>query len=262
MNAEKFFKTHSLEEISKKTKISPISLRLIRNKEFEKIPKVKFLGFIKIIQKAYNIDLNDLIEEYNTQTPQKNIQKNPQNSIPQKQKHKNSIFFIALLAFILIILGGFLLFNKLNSQKSAPIADNTPIIKKQTLTSSQIPNKPKKIIDINTSSNQKTKEINHSVKHIKKLKKENLTKKFKITIIPNKLLWFKAINIDTNKSIEYLTTHKKILPKGNYYIKFGHGDFNLTYNNQTISPNTKKVIRMLFKNGTYKFMKKPNRFKK
>ena len=260
MNAEKFFKEHSLEEISKKTKISPISLRLIRNKEFEKIPKVKFLGFIKIIEKTYHIDLSDLIEEYNIQTPQKNIQKNPQNSISQKQKHKNSIFFIALLAFILIILGSVLLFNKLNSQKNATVINSPTPVKKQISTPLQIPNKTKKNIDINNSSNQKTKETNNSLT-VKTLK-NNIAKKFKITIIPNKLLWFKAINIDTNKSIKYLTTHKKILPKGNYYIKFGHGDFNLTYNNQTISPNTKKIIRILFENGHYKFMKKPNRYEK
>jgi len=250
MNAEKFFKTHSLEEISKKTKISPISLRLIRNKEFEKIPKVKFLGFIRIIEKTYNVNLNDLIEEYNNQIPQKNIQKNPAVSIPKKQTNKNSVLFIAILAFVLIILGGFLLFKNSNSN-----INNTKSIKKQ------IP-KPNNIKIINNSSLQKTKDINNSLKEIKKPKKKNIAQKFKITIIPNSLLWFKATNIDTNKSIQFLTSHKKILPKGNYYIKFGHGDFNLTYNNQIISPKTKKLIRILFKNGKYKFMKKPNRYEK
>jgi cytoskeletal protein RodZ len=51
MNAKEFFDKYEIEEISKKTKISPISLRYIKNKEFEKIPRVKFLGFIKIIEK-------------------------------------------------------------------------------------------------------------------------------------------------------------------------------------------------------------------
>ena len=256
MNAENFFKNHSLEEISQKTKISPISLRFIRNKEFDNIPKVKFLGFINIIQKTYKVDLSDLIEEYNSKTQQKE----PQITVKKQKENKNSTFFIAVLALILIVLGGFLLFN-INSKKTAPIADNTPAIKTSTLTLSQIPDNSQKIIDINDSSNQKTEETNNSL-ITKTSKKNNITQKFKITIIPNKLLWFKATNIDTNKSVQYLTTHTKTLPKGNYYIKFGHGDFNLTYNDQVISPKTRKVIRILFTNGTYKFMKKPNRYEK
>ncbi len=257
MNAENFFKNHSLEEISQKTKISPISLRFIRNKEFDNIPKVKFLGFINIIQKTYKVDLSDLIEEYNSKTQQKE----PQITVKKQKENKNSTFFIAVLALIMIILGGLLLFNKLHYQKNTIIIKNTLPVKKQTLTLSQIPDNSQKIIDINDSSNQKTEETNNSL-ITKTSKKNNITQKFKITIIPNKLLWFKATNIDTNKSVQYLTTHTKTLPKGNYYIKFGHGDFNLTYNNQVISPKTRKVIRILFTNGTYKFMKKPNRYEK
>ena len=262
MNAENFFKEHSLEEISKKTKISPISLRLIRNKEFEKIPKVKLLGFIKIIEKTYNVDLSDLIEEYNTQPLQKAINKNTQTPNLNKQNN-NSTFFITLLALILIILGGFLLFRNLNSSTKnnvIPKENIKPEIIKKDIKPQKSPVIPPiKIKSINNSINSTNTSLN---KTVILPKENNITKKYKITIIPNKLLWFKIINIDTNKSRNFLTTHKKIFPKGNYYIKFGHGDFNLTYNNQTISPKTKKVIRILFENGKYKFMKKPNRFEK
>jgi len=251
MSAEKFFKEHSLEEISKKTKISPISLRLIRNKEFDKLPKVKFLGFIKIIEKTYNVDLSDLLSEYDVK-PTKPVQNtNPHIKKKEKQNNTSSTFLITFFAFILIILGGILLFNSLNSKQNKIPKQN---LKKEILTPKITVTKKIKPKETNTSLTQTvTKNISITKKVIKK---------YPITIIPNKLLWFKATNIDTNKSIQSLTSHIKTLPKGNYYIKFGHGDFNLTYNNQIISPKTKKVIRILFKNGKYKFMKKPNRFEK
>jgi len=91
MNADKFFEKYSLEEISKKTKISPISLRFIKNKEFEKIPRAKFFGFINIIEKNFNVDLSELKEEYNQFVPKK---ENEQiTHIPEKKKDFSGRFF-------------------------------------------------------------------------------------------------------------------------------------------------------------------------
>ena len=253
MNAEKFFKEHSLEEISKKTKISPISLRLIRNKEFEKIPKVKLLGFIKIIEKTYNIDLSDLINEYNNHINPKPLPKKNTPKITYSEKNSNSTFFITFLAVVLIIIGGFLIFQNTNTPKKPVIEKNISLLTvnpKNNKSDKNISNKKKTVFPAENI----TKETNTS--------KMPVLKKFMVIIIPHKKIWFKAVNIDTNKSVQYLTAHTKKLPKGNYYIKFGHGEFNLTYNNQTIFPNTKKIVRILLKNGNYKFMKKPNRFEK
>ena len=252
MSAEKFFNSHSIEEISKKTKISPISLKLIKNKEFKKIPKVKFLGFIKIIENSYNVDLSDLIEEYNNQNKPTKIKKEePKINSPKKKVPKNNTFLITFLAFILIIIGGYLLFKNSNNPKKNINEKNISIV-------SNIKIKPKK------EENLSLKEIIKPIlKETNSSKENNISNQtFKVIIIPKKRLWFKAINIDTNKSISYLTSHQKILPKGNYYIKFGHGELNLTYNNQTIFPDTKKIIRILLKNGKYKFMKKPNKYEK
>ncbi|WP_156921346.1 hypothetical protein [Lebetimonas sp. JH369] len=47
MNADEFFENHSIDE---KTKISPISLRFIKNREFDKLPRVKFIGFVRLIE--------------------------------------------------------------------------------------------------------------------------------------------------------------------------------------------------------------------
>ena len=256
MNADKFFETHSIEEISKKTKISPISLRLIRNKEFEKIPRAKFIGFINILQKTYKIDLSDLIEEYNQFANQNNKKEIEKEEI---KTSNNSTFLLVILAFLLFILGGYLFYSyvKTNS-KNQPEQNTTQISIQTDKNNTQKLLLPKE----NNNSNQTIqKETNFTQSSL--IKETNKTSKlYSVTIIPKQEVWFKALNIENNTSIEYLTSHKKTLPKGNYYIKFGHGNLTIIYNDQNITPNTKEIVRILLKNGKYKYLKKPNRYEK
>ena len=281
MSAEKFFEKYSIEEISKKTKISPISLRFIRNKEFEKLPRAKFFGFLNIIEKEFKVDLSDLKEEYEHFNPQKQEEIKEQQSVQIEKEKKNYLLFV--LALILLLIGGYILYKTLhktssNNEANTTIKQNfsTPktnqnniILKNENNNSISATN----ITDTNkTIINNITKKENNVTNNLTQNKQLSLTKiknetnntamKYKIIIIPHKLLWFKAINIDTNKTIQFLTSKEKILPKGNYYIKLGHGEETINYNNQTITPNTKKIVRILFKNGKYKFMKKPNRYEK
>ena len=274
MNAEKFFEKHSIEEISQRTKISPISLRFIRNKEFDKIPKAKFFGFINIIEKEFNVDLSELKEEYNLSAPKK--EETQEIKIEKKEK-KNHLLLI--LAFLLLITGGFILYATLNTNKTPDYETNIT----STTIHTPVNTEAKKQNDLNTSYAYKTnpaisvQENNLTSKTSKKsdIKTDkNIiintapqpsktgNTKYPIDIIPNKMVWFRAINIDTNKTIEYLTSKEKILPKGNYYIKFGHGEVTINYGNQTITPNSKKIVRILFKDGNYTYMQKPNRFER
>jgi len=273
MNAEKFFEKHSIEEISQRTKISPISLRFIRNKEFDKIPRAKFFGFINIIEKEFNVDLSELKEEYNLSAPKK--EENQEIKIEKKEK-KN--YLLLMLAFLLLITGGFILYATLNTNKTPDYETNITSTTIQTPVNTE----EKKQNNLNSLSVYKTdqaisvQENNLTSKISKKAdikKDKNITNttqkppktaktKYPIDIIPNKIVWFRAINIDTNKTIEYLTSKEKILPKGNYYIKFGHGEVTINYGNETITPNSKKIVRILFKDGNYTYMQKPNRFEK
>jgi len=245
MSADKFFEKYSIEEISQKTKISPISLRYIKNKEFDKLPRVKFFGFINIIEKTFNVDLSDLKEEYNQFIPQKQEIK---QEIKFEEKKDNK--FILISAIILAIIGIYMLKNSISTnskENETNVEISTPKIKQLEKTNYSV-NNTQTIISNNSTENNNTKKPTNTLSEV--------------DIIPNEKVWFKALNIDNNKTIEYLTSKEKILPKGNYYIKLGHGNLTIIYANQTITPNTKKVIRMLFKNGKYKYLKKPNRYEK
>jgi cytoskeletal protein RodZ len=247
MNAKEFFEKHSIEEISKKTKISPISLRYIRNKEFDKLPRVKFVGFVKLMEREFKVDLSELIEEYDDfQNPKKEKTKkqkeekkelkneNDSNKKPQKDKS----LLIVLIA-ILCILGAYLIYLYLHSKNSFDITPPPQKIQK---------NFPKR----KDSNETNQTETNSSAKI--PVKETNTTNIKSITIIPHQLLWFKAVNLDNNKTFEFLTSHEKTLPGSDYYLKLGHGNETIIYGDLNITPNTKKIVRIILKNGKYKYV--------
>jgi cytoskeletal protein RodZ len=255
----KFFEKYSIEEISKRTKISPISLRFIKNKEYEKIPRVKFLGFIKIMQREFKEDLSYLIEEYDLATNQKPTQKPQQETkkTPPPKKEKNIIY---LLAVILLIITGAVIYLTQNSNKiSTPQTNQTVAnlnIEQNISVENNISQNPNTFA---TKTSQNTTAVTANIpqnntSNPKVVVKPSIPKN--ITIIPNEKVWFRALNLDTNKTYEYLTSHTKTLPGSNYYIKFGHGNVTIEYGNTTITPNTKKIIRLYFHNGKYEYVKK------
>jgi cytoskeletal protein RodZ len=267
MNADEFFNKYSIEEINKKTKISPISLRFIKNREFDKLPRVKFIGFVRLIEKRYKVDLSELIEEY------ENYFKDKEDNLPKEKKEikndkkeeiKEKRSYLWILILILFILSGFLYFNFFNVKNSKKTLVEENLTSISLNNESEKTNKIKKVNENIQSSNIRNIEKKSDVNVTKNnpvITSKKILKEYNITIYPNELLWFRAINIDNNKTKEFLTSKPKILT-GNYYIKFGHGNISIIYNDKNITPNTKKIIRILFKNGKYEFLKKTNEYEK
>jgi cytoskeletal protein RodZ len=268
MSADEFFELHSIEEINKKTRISPISLRFIKNREFDKLPRVKFIGFVKLIEKHYKVDLSELIEEYENYYKEKKVEEVKEENIIEEVE-KKEFNYLWILIILLFVVSSILYFSFVNGRKK-DIQNNsvnsiTEVNDSQFKENNNSENFNKNnSIDYSTNKieqNITTQEENESA--LKVSEETNITKQkeYNITIVPNKLLWFKALNIDNNKTKEYLTSNPKIL-SGNYYIKFGHGNLTIIYNDMNITPNTNHIIRMLFKNGKYQYLKKHNEYEK
>ncbi|MCD8213615.1 MAG: phosphatidylglycerophosphate synthase [Campylobacter sp.] len=64
MNELEILKEIGIKEISRKTHIEPIFLQSIIDKDFSKLLRLNAKGYIKILQREYNIDLGWWLEEY------------------------------------------------------------------------------------------------------------------------------------------------------------------------------------------------------
>lgn len=274
MSAEKFFNEHSIEEISKKTKISPISLRFIKNREYDKIPRVKFIGFIKLIEREFKVDLSDLIEEYDAAngTFKKKPEKTEQISQTPKEPKKEKSFLLYILIITVLIITGIILYTYTNKpeniqqieqnnteefQPQTEPQNNQTISQKEETNISAVQPKIQPAVQPNINS-EKNETVQKTVTQ-ENVKNTNIQPKAavkEITIIPHEKVWYRAVNLDTNKTYEYLTSKVHTLPGGDYYIKFGHGNITIQYGDENITPNTKKIVRILLQNGKYKYLKK------
>jgi len=63
MPLDNLIKEYSLRTISDKTNISVNSLKKLQNREWEKLQKPQVVGFLKILEREYNLDLSDLRAE-------------------------------------------------------------------------------------------------------------------------------------------------------------------------------------------------------
>jgi len=278
MSANDFFEKYSIEEISKRTKISPISLRFIKNKEYEKIPRVKFLGFIKIIEREFKVDLSHLIEEFDAINPQKEPPAELQPKEIEKEEKKPLIWILAIIT--LLLAGGTILLINANKKTQETLQTTKETIsqeKKQENNNTQkaviTPVQESNQTDLNTTANDKNESNSSQEQNIstalqtpineapvnetpkeepKKIEKQQ----YPVTIIPKKKLWFKAVNLKTKKIISKITTRAITLPKGDYYIKFGHGLVKIKYASHTIDPKTKQIVKIVLKDGNYTYVKK------
>lgn len=222
----KFFNTYKLEEIAQKTHISPVVLKSIKDKKFNKFEEHKFHGFIKIIEREYNIELDDLIDDFEeyikSLTPTEDI------SIETNKNSGNKGGY--LLVFILAILIGVIIYYMKNDGKLSKNVAKT--IDEKNLTTL--------IIEEKNETN-----VSKEIEPIKEVV-ENRTFK----IIPNEKIWIYIYFLDDNSSKEYLTKNEVELNiSRNQYIKFGHGLFTINFKDENISPNTQNIVRYLLIDG-------------
>ena len=152
MDDVNFFDNIDLKEVSKRTLIDLKELSYLKDEEFDKLSKTKGLGFIKIIEREYKVDLSDKREKFLEYLKEHNKDNSNELFIaPPKTPSKIFPKFFALLLVFLIVLGALYIFylNSLsnNSAITELKPDNNPIVQEAKKISG---------IDINGSNEQNT----------------------------------------------------------------------------------------------------------
>jgi hypothetical protein len=232
----KFFNTYSIEEIANRTHISPVVVNAIKEKKFKKFEAHKFYGFIQIIEREYNISLEELTNEFNEYL---DSIKPEQEEIEVVKESSNKNGYI--LVFILVIMIGIIIYYMKNDGK----------LSKDVVETSNDKNFSSLVVDDNDTNisfeNNNTALIEEIVVE-NNITEENVYEVF--TIIPEQKLWFYVYSLDDKKSKEYLTSENVELNiSKNQYIKFGHGLFTISFKDENITPNTKDIIRYIVEDG-------------
>jgi len=254
---DRLLEKYEINEIAKKTHISPLSLERLFNYEFDKLDDIKIKGFIKILETEYpNTDFSELKEKL------KDYSKKDEEDIIEIEEPKNNkkMYFIVLLIILLVIV---VYFIQNNNNKISSFSKKE-IIKKENIIEPNITNeisKKDEYIDSEEIENNKTitNEMAENSIEIEENKSEEKQASIdeNVTIIPLEKVWFKVIYLDENKSKEYLTSHEVDLNGSKrIFIKFGHGMIKIAYNGKIIEPNTRKITRVIIENGEINITKK------
>jgi len=251
---DKLLKHHTIDEMAKKTHISPITLEKLLNKDFDKLERVKLKGFVKILENEFPdtdfSDLKEAIKEYEKKPLQE------EKVAETKKEESKTNFKVYILVVVLLLAIGYLFVFLQNSTKKT--TTHKPIIetnKTEKNSSVEINQTLIKLHDENVINTQNLEietndtEVNDTQPYIE----VNNT----LVIEPLEKVWFKVTYLNTNKSKEYLTSHKvELNATGGVYIKFGHGLVKILYHDREVLPNSKKITRVIIKDDDINITKK------
>ncbi len=237
----------------------------ILDERYEGFSRMQFFGFISIIEKNYNIDLQEIkshaIEYYDTQVTTQPLANAGIFVTPLKQKNF-TIFYIvvALFIFLVALYYTFNITDKVNSTATATVLMQT----KQSKTNASI-------VDEANSTNTSVAQIKPALKQtvkkvitpqIKKIstvlpevktpeREQNLTKKVDtLEILPRSRVWLGYINMLTNKKYQKTFSNELDLNASKEWLFiFGHGYIDMIVNGVKRHFNDRHTLRLHYKDG-------------
>ncbi len=277
-NERDFFDIYNIKDISKKTMISEFDLQILKNKEFDKTNKSKGLGFIKIIEREYLVDLSELKKELITYLKEHDKIQNTKFFIPPPAK-KNNNKILAVFFLLLIIIAGIFYMAHFRKEHKIIINTNgykaTPAIKEakrlvdikfsetnESNESNETNKSIANILDINDSNESNntdkilSREQNKTVIKQGKTVDNNMSNfsvlktKNNLIIEPKTRIWVGEIDLNTHEKKSYTKDSNISIPiKDNTLVVTGHGYFKLFYKGKKFNFSTKSPMRFFIKDN-------------
>ncbi len=270
-NERDFFEIYNIKDISKKTMISEFDLQILKNKEFDKINKSKGLGFIKIIEREYLVDLSKLKNELIAYLKEHNKIQNTEFFIAPPPKKKNNKIVAIFLLLLIIVAGIFYMIHfknehkiiiNTNGYKATPAIkeakklvnidlektnkSNKSVIDVSDINDSNESNNTDKILskEQNKTAINQSKTIDNNVSNLSTFFKA----KNNLIIEPKTRIWVGEIDLDTHEKKSYTKDSNISIPINNStLVVTGHGYFKLFYKGKKFNFSTKSPIRFFIK---------------
>jgi len=241
------------QKIHATTHLSREHAQALLHGSFENINKVQFFGFVSILEREYNVDLEELKEqgnEYYTSLQESSTDTATNVFVTPKKKRDYTIFYIIIVILIFL---GVTIFSLFSSSSTTKIQDT----KIQELNNSAIESAQKKIevLDINTSVKTSSKVIKTiektEIKEIIKPVEKKIEKS--LIVAPKSKVWMGFIDVKTHKHYQKIFKDKYTMDTTKeWIIVFGHGHLNMLVNGEVQKYAHKNNLRFHYKDGILK----------
>jgi len=237
------------QKIYEDTHIPIDQVQAILYENFDGMSKVHFIGFISILQREYNVDLDELknagIAFYDEKNPVEITTEDGIFIAPKKSR--NFIPFYILIAMVIFLVALFYTVDYANKN----------LQKHTTVDNATINNAKKNINSIVSDENISQKDENKTLQDVNTTKKtvqkkeKAVQKSFKI--VARSKVWMGYIDLKTNKKYQKIFTGEFDLdPNKEWLLIFGHGYIDVITDAEQKKFHLKKKLRLFYKDGRVK----------
>jgi len=240
------------QQIYMDTHIPTSYVEAILDEEYKKLARTQFFGFISILERDYDIDLEELkshaTEYYDTEM---GVQPLGDTTVfvPQSEEKNFTIVYIVIVLFIFLLALYYTFGSTNGANKTSTI--QTKISSKQNIEKKIIaPTKKTPIVlEVNSSKKEQnlTKPIEKPV--VKKIAKKSGVLQ-PLEILPRSRVWLGYINVATNKKRQKTFSNELDLNASKEWLFiFGHGYVDVMVNGKKIHFNDRHTLRLHYKDG-------------
>ncbi|MDR3346972.1 MAG: hypothetical protein LBS73_07335 [Campylobacteraceae bacterium] len=244
-----------LKEVSRKTYIELSYIKLMAEKNFSKLQRIKTLGFVKIIQRECGVDMSEWVAEFEAylnsggKSVDDKVIKTPQSREHKDTGKNKSVFMFISVAFLLFFTVFFYVFIKGRTGNIEHVASPNVSYNESVI----VPDDTNEILVIDQSEIEGSVVI-PPVEEIKSTSTQPLGSGTKAFLSPHTQLWVGIVELGTFKRKTYLQQEDIDLDTGKEQILIsGHGDFAINMENGTsIKFNPRNRIYLHIKDSIVK----------
>ncbi|RAX57789.1 hypothetical protein CCZ01_04905 [Helicobacter monodelphidis] len=252
--ALEFLRQEGVEKIHKQTYIALFKIEAVLDRDYEQFDKVTAQGFIRILEREYNIDLSGWMDDYDRYCQEHGLFKADEYDSPslidvnvkidRYEKHTSSKWLNIAIATIVVVLGGsYYIFNVygntydeiVNNEHfeggKAVVEDIRRDLEAQVgIENNQTKAESNETVatEVNgTMVEQNMSIVAQSLNEEPPLVDQNITREIIFSL--NGPLWLGILEVDTKKRV-YQNVYDRFVVKGEKPLLFrtGHGRFNVS----------------------------------
>lgn len=266
MDSWKKLEDLNLLEVQKRTQIEIACLEYIIKKDFKSLSRFNVNGFIKILQREYELDFSNFLEEYHAYLEENGIEKKNHVYISPRMnsytKESSSVWYIVIIVVVLLIVA--LAWGVSRFFQSSTLDENTTNVlnQEQVVLEEKVDENETPVVNFfaddviennetNTTILEPINESNNTEKTLEdnassNMPEENIILLNESIIKPSAELWLGMVDLKTFKKSSLTIKNDYVLPLDkDMLITTGHAAFSLNdENNNTLE----------FKNGVSKFL--------
>lgn len=235
------------QKIHEKTHIAKYHVQALLHESFDEMTKVQFVGFISILEREYNIKLQDLKEtglEYFQSLKALHEEENQVFVAPKKKKSNTALYIILSL----LLFAAAIVYNNTSNSESLEEQNSTF----QKLENSTELEEKEALLEDSNSSDILLDAVDTNISSEPVVVQEPIVEK-SLKILPNAKLWLGYINPKTHQKYQKLFSDSfELDAQKDWLLHLGHGDVTIIVHGEEKVYKNADNMRFLYQDGELK----------